>query len=518
MIDDSTNLVKAVADPVQFCKTILGNDPWMRSQDTLRSVATHRRTAVKACHASSKSWTAARAALWWATNFQDGVVICTAPTFTQVEHVLFAELHTALAGSLIKYPDANQVELKLGPNNYILGISTDKGVRFQGWHGKILIVLDEAPGIRPDIYEAIEGIRAGGDVRILAIGNPTIPSGPFYEAFSTNSRGWNTITISAFDTPNLKGITLESLVKHGDDGDEDFLDKNVRPYLTSRRWVWEKYHEWGPTSPLWQSRVLGQFPDQAIGALFPHSWLERARPIPDNEVSKDDDEGVSIGVDVAGPGEDETVCCARRKNRILDTQGWSLPEPRGEVVAFINKYSDDLRRVNVDAVGIGYYMAQHLKDQFGADRVTEVNVSERPKTRGRLGVHGYRGPRRPGSDYTGGLSGEEDFANLKAEIYWAFRHRLWTNSVSGLVHPKTFEQLSGILYRHNPRGQVEIESKDQAVKRGARSPDFAEATILAFARLDHDEPAFAQFVRNRLESMKAAAEAKESVDGVEARP
>ena len=69
-----------------------------------------------------------------------------------------------------------------------MGLSTSEGVRFQGWHGKILIVIDEAPGVKPEIYEAIEGIRAGGDVRLLAHGNPTISSGPFYDAYMVRSR------------------------------------------------------------------------------------------------------------------------------------------------------------------------------------------------------------------------------------------------------------------------------------------------------------------------------------------
>jgi len=40
-------------------------------------------------------------------------------------------------------------------------------VRFQGFHGNdgnASFVLDEAPGVLPEVYEAIEGIRAGGDV------------------------------------------------------------------------------------------------------------------------------------------------------------------------------------------------------------------------------------------------------------------------------------------------------------------------------------------------------------------
>jgi hypothetical protein len=37
----------------------------------------------------------------------------------------------------------------------------------------------------------------------LALGNPTIASGPFYDAFAANREGWKTFTISAFDTREL---------------------------------------------------------------------------------------------------------------------------------------------------------------------------------------------------------------------------------------------------------------------------------------------------------------------------
>src|ERR1700758_3874899 len=40
---------------------------------------------------------------------------------------------------------------------------------------------------------------------------------------------------------------------------------------------------------------------------------------------------------------------------------------------------------------------------------------------------------------------------------------------------------AGIRYRHNSRGQIVIESKEEARKRGVKSPDRAEAVMLAFA-------------------------------------
>ena len=92
-----------------------------------------------------------------------------------------------------------------------MGISTDRGVRFQGYHGHILVIIDEAPGVSAETWEAIEGIRAGDDVHVLALGNPTSSGGPFYEAFTSGGRDWETFTISAFDTPNLRGLTIDRL-------------------------------------------------------------------------------------------------------------------------------------------------------------------------------------------------------------------------------------------------------------------------------------------------------------------
>jgi hypothetical protein len=58
---------------------------------------------------------------------------------------------------------------------------------------------------------------------------------------------------------------------------EGELNDNSRPYLTTRRWVKEKSLEWGPAHPLWESRVLGNFPQQSENALLSLTWLEQAK-------------------------------------------------------------------------------------------------------------------------------------------------------------------------------------------------------------------------------------------------
>lgn len=153
--------------------------------------------------------------------------------------------------------------------------------------------------MKADIWEAIEGIRAGGDVRVLALGNPTIASGPFHEAFTSNRDGWCPFTISVFDSPNLTGLSLDELLALPDPG----LDHCPRPYLVTRRWVRAKYSEWGPGHPLWEARVLGQFPTQAEDSLISLAWLEEAARRP----AADHGGRLAAGLDVAGPGEDETV-------------------------------------------------------------------------------------------------------------------------------------------------------------------------------------------------------------------
>ena len=83
---------------------------------------------------------------------------------------------------------------------------------------------------------------------------------------------------------------------------------------------------------------------------------------------------------------------------------------------------------------------------------------------------------------------QDKFANLKAELYWGLRMRLETGDISGPMDERTIGQLAGIRYKHNARGQVVIESKDDARKRGVKSPDRAEAVMLAFAEVQYAEP------------------------------
>ena len=447
---------EAKRDPVTFARVILGQNPWRVQCDILRSVATNPLTAVKSSHSSGKTFNAAAVALWALARWQESLVITTAPTFRQVK-VLWGEIAQARRRSRIAFPEPNATELKLGDKRYAVGLSTNDPNKFQSYHAAhVLILADEAQGILSAIWEAVEGIRASGDVRVLMQGNPTVTGGHYENAFGRNRAIWKTFTISAFDTPNLQGVTIEQLLTMSDDE----LAVAPAPYLVTRRWVKERYQRWGPDHPMYRARVLGEFPEQSEVSVYSLAWIEAAGQDPPAQPNDGAVRVIQVGIDVAGPGEDETVLVARVGGAIIAHQAWSLPDPRGVLAAALGtlrqKRGFKVGPVVVDAVGIGYHVATHLADQ-GYD-VYAFNAGASPLD-------------------------AEHFVNAKAEAYWSLREWMERRAIAGLTDEETQAQLAGIRYRHTASGRVEIESKEDAKKRGQSSPDRAEALVLAFARI-----------------------------------
>ena len=459
-LPDQDVMVRAMRQlrrPESFARHWLGHELWDTQEAMMRSVAENRRTAVKGCHSSSKTFCAADAVLWWVTRFPDGAVITTASSWTQVKEQMWRKIHQAAAGARYRIDTLNRTDMRQSPDseeNYAIGLSTNQGVRFQGFHGHLLIIVDEGPGVDPEIWEAIEGASAGGIVHILTLGNPTVIGGRFYDAFTTERDLWKTFTINAFDTPNLRGITLEDL--SGWERDDPRLDDAPIPYLITRRWVWERISTWGVTSPVFQSRVLGEFPKQSEDALIAISWLEAAQ----KREGRDNGKGpLHAGIDVAGPGEDETVLYVRAGSHLVAQHVWRDPDPRGAVLAALRPYQDRMAMVNVDSAGMGYYFAKHIADN--GFRVTEINVGE--------------------AALYSATEGDPEFYLLKATLYWALRQRFADGDVSGLTDDLAISQLAALRYKHDARGRIVVESKDSMRARGVKSPDRAEAIMLAFA-------------------------------------
>ncbi len=304
---------------------------------------------------------------------------------------------------------------------------------FQGIHRQyVLVILDEACGIPRQLWTAVEAITTGPDCRILAIGNPDDPSTEFADVCKPGS-GWNVIRISAFDTPNFT--------------DEPFPDK-LRPLMLDPEWVEDKRKRWGENSPRYVSKVLGDFPDIGEDVLIAPSLIEAARQREPDLTGKK-----VLGVDVARFGSDQTVIYLRHGNAVRLVGEYSkqaTTETTGRVIAAKRETGAD--EIRVDGVGVGGGVVDQLTAQgFG---VLDMQAGAAAQDR-------------------------ERFVNSRAEWYWALRERFESGDIS--LDPADEElaaQLGAIKYKYTPRGQVQIESKDDMRKRGMPSPDRADAVML----------------------------------------
>jgi len=439
-VQDKQRLWKYRNDPLTFVEKELGANLWSVQKHIIESLWTTRRTAVPACFASGKSFTAARVAMAWAATDPEAVVITTATTWTQVEQILWGEIRKAwvptLPGKLLpKYP-----EWSITPNNWARGISVSDPVNMQGFHeGRVLVIVDEAAGVEAPIFDAVEGLVAGGDSAVLLIGNPIESSGPFYEACQ-NPR-YDCIPISAFDTPNLNAPPGEI----------------PYPKLVTREWVEGRRSEWGEDDPRWISKVLGQFPSVGTRIVIPLAWFDA---IPTEETEFNPRTETQMGLDCARFGNDDSAICIRRGGQILHLErlhGANGPEVGGWAANRAREYG--VNRIMGDSGGLGGPILDFMR-QAGLN-VTDVNAGSK-------------------------TSEPEEFVMLRDELWWGLRDRFRDASLSfspNCSHAELMKlraQVSALFYDYDIRGRVKIESKEQAKKRGITSPDLADAACLAF--------------------------------------
>jgi phage terminase large subunit len=196
---EAVTIIKASrSNPAFFIRNVLGTQYLTPQQMELcGSLIANKRTAAPSGHGIGKTWLAARLALWFLFSYPHSKVLTTAPTWHQVENLLWREIRKAYQGSLFPLGgNLMQTELDLDEDWFAVGLSTNDAVRFQGIHAsRVMIIFDEATGIAGDIWEAAEGVAVGNKDRFLAIGNPTDPTSKFKEV--CDSPLWNVIHLNA---------------------------------------------------------------------------------------------------------------------------------------------------------------------------------------------------------------------------------------------------------------------------------------------------------------------------------
>lgn len=523
---------RAQVDIEWWAWEFLGIDLWPKQVEILSALVSpdinKRKVAASSCHGIGKTTLSAVAIIHSLTAFRNSISAFTAPTWRQVINLwkevrrLYTEARISLPGKPMKTP-----MWELDDKWYVTGFSSTDPEKVAGLHADhILIILDEASGVKQGVFEGLLGAMSGEDAHMLLLGNPTRPEGEFYRAFQGNST-YRTFEISCWDTPNLASIkdycldlttTREERFAALDWAQANMpKDRNgkSRGYLINPIMVKEMEADYGIDSNVYKVRVLGQFaggsPDQLItlanvedaenkweDMFFPPT-AEEMRELKSNpfntskrgtyQASKTPAwwidphnksfarQAIEAGCDVARFGDNESCFMARCGYVLAPFAGmthWTgidTYELVEHLKPLCRNYNLDVLRIDEDGLGGGPYdTMRHWEDDDGPGRLV------RPE---KLNLMGFKGGRR--------ATNPDRFINARAESYWHLRELFRDGKIAIPRDKKLSAQLTVIRYKLNGR-QTQIESKQDMVKRNVASPDRADTLMMTFA--DTSFPAF----------------------------
>jgi len=197
-----------------------------------------------------------------------------------------------------------------------------------------------------------------------------------------------------------------------------------------------------------------------VWQVVPSAWVDEAmaRWTPDGQKG----EMSSVGVDVARGGRDSTIIATRYGQWYSTLKAYPGQDtPNGPIVAGLAiSEQRDSAPIHVDVIGVGGSVVDHL----ACNDIQAVPIN---------------GAAREGIENARDISGRLKFRNWRAFLYWKFREALDPKNGKNIALPldtalKT--DLCTPMWKLSLKG-IQIESKEEIVKRLGRSPDRADAVI-----------------------------------------
>lgn len=480
-------------DPVAWVDDKLSEFIWSKQRRILESLVDHPKTGVPACHDSGKSFIAARAAAWWLDTHAagDAFVVTTAPTFAQVRSILWREIGKAhRKGKLVGRVNQTEWLIDGSGRHYVATQPQEELVAFgrkpsdydqaafQGIHARfVLVIIDEADGVPRDLFDAAETLATNENARILAIGNPVDPTSEFAsiarlpadmdpeseaaDEFDSPS-GWHVIRIDGYATPNFSG---------------EAVPDDVREMLLSRSWVADKIVRFGERSAYVTARVRGRHPLDTEDGVIRGSAIRNCRHIDDNGEPIAAEElwsaeqllPVELGVDV-GAGGDESVVQERRGVRAGRVWRQRSPDTMDLVDLSLQAIlATGATTLKIDSIGIGKGAADRLEQMrrqgLHRCRIVLVNVGQ-------------------------AALDPAHYVKLRDQVWWEVGRELIEDGAVDLteIDEETISQLvAPRLMPPDAANRIKVEPKAETKKRIGRSPDNADAYLLAYLHMP--EPA-----------------------------
>ena len=440
-ISEAKPFGKYHSDPIAFSHDILGIKTLCDHQlEFLAATVLHDRVVRRSGHGIGKTFDCSVTGLH-RLYCRESVVITTAPTWPQVELLLWKEIRKMWGGSKKHLPGRLlKTQITMPDGRYAVGRSTDDPNKFQGFHDhEVVVIEDESPGVHPDIHVAIEGVMSSGGLWVK-VGNPTQSAGAFYDCFRDDL--WFTMAMSSWEHPNV------------------IKDEVVIPGAVTRKWCEDRLRKWGEDNPLYQSRVMGNFPSEGVDQVISLTDIEAALARPWIDPGQTAPE---IWVDVARFGDDESVVGVRHGLNYREEiryNGNPTTVTAGHCIRVAKEQGKEFDLdpkelvIGVDDDGIG-----------GA--VSDILIEE-----------GYNC-----TMHRGGASAFEDdhYLNRRSESWWNMRTMIKKISID-VDDPEDFTaQLTGTRRKMTRKGLIQMISKDEMKAAGFKSPDRGDTLVMAFA-------------------------------------
>lgn len=425
-------------DPVGYAEDILGAELDPHQIDIIESVLNHKRTSVRSGQGVGKTTSVAIIVIWYLHLRYQAKVVCTAPTSQQLNVVLWAEISKWLSN---KYPSKKLEQTKT--TVYRIGNEMEwfavakvaaKKENMLGLHAdNLLIVCDEAPGIKDDILEVLLGTISGEDNKIIFIGNPTKNSGIFYDSHHSLKKLFNCIHISAEDV--------------------------LRTDKEQHKMIKTKY---GEDSNVVRVLIKGEFPIDEDDTFFKTGTIMQAM----ERQSKlyDDEHIIDIGIDVARFGADKSVITyavdeSVNIHKIYNNK--ATTETAGEAINLVknlhSQYPTTIIAIKIDDTGVGGGVTDMLKEWKKLNNAAWLMI--KPITFGKRIKHKYY---------------YDSTTYMASEV----RRLVDEDLVSLPYDADLLGQLTCRKYYMTSNGKIKLESKDEMKDRGLSSPDIADSIFL----------------------------------------
>lgn len=432
-------------DPEWAMRKLLGQKPWHKQVELIRTVFDNPRTECSGCVASTKTYDAAMLILLWLLKWGPPArVFSLAPSFRQVDTNLWGYVPR-----LVRAAEANgtplgckisvEPHLEFDKDWYYTGFSTDKPGNVHGIHGPHdLLILDDAQGIPLLLMDELENIMAGGTAHILMLHNRVVSSGPSYDVAHKDAKLWAHVSISFWDMPNS----------------DPKKKKDWIPGALSLQAVesWKK--KYGEKSNFFRSKVNNEYPTAAPDTLIPLDWVESAF------TRKVNNQGILIiGGDIARFGDDSSAKAPMRGREVGTVTSWN----NFDLMYTAGMFAQDLQAeiapdtngttkttfAFLDVVGMGGGPVDRLVEQH----LPVIGIDCGEEAEGKV-WHGdkYR-------------DAKDVFVNKRSQMWWNLRECLdpaAKNPERLISLPCDLEiqaMLTAIKYRISSDGRIEVEPK-----------------------------------------------------------